>query len=119
VACLACDEEHVGQGLPLKLGAVPDEMLAASSRVNWGPGLLQGAYECPEAHSSHALKAEYLPKSSSDERLARKVTGNNRGMDRHLQTADGICTAAGRPDNIGPESVAKGNQAPAHGGRCQ
>ncbi|WP_028311297.1 acyl-CoA dehydrogenase family protein [Derxia gummosa] len=68
---LACDADLGGQGLPLLLNAVLNEMLAAGNH-GWTmyPGLLHGAYECIKAHASPALRERWLPGIVSGETLA-------------------------------------------------
>ncbi len=60
---LAADAEHGGQGLPLTLRFVMDEMVV-SSNLSFAmyPGLTQGAYEAIHTHASDELKSFYLPR---------------------------------------------------------
>ncbi|WP_085316625.1 acyl-CoA dehydrogenase family protein [Derxia lacustris] len=68
---LGCAAEDGGQGLPLLLDTVLNEMLAASNHA-WTmyPGLLHGAYGCLRAHASPALRERWLPGIVSGETLA-------------------------------------------------
>ena len=63
---LACDPEHGGQGLPLTLRFVVDEMVVgANLSFAMYPGLSQGAYEAIHAHGIEEQKALYLPRLAS------------------------------------------------------
>ncbi len=65
---LAAHPEHGGQGLPLTLRFVIDEMVVGSNlSIAMYPGLTQGAYEAIEAHGSDELKHVYLPRLTSGE----------------------------------------------------
>ena len=65
---LAADPEHGGQGLPLTLRFVVDEMVTGSNlSIAMYPGLTQGAYEAIHVHGSEALKQLYLPRLTSGE----------------------------------------------------
>ena len=60
---LACDPEYGGQGMPMLVSTVFEEMVS-SANLAFGmyPGLSHGAYRALHAHGTDALKAEYLPK---------------------------------------------------------
>ena len=60
---LSCKAEFGGQGLPVLLNCVIDE-LVCSSNMAFGmyPGLSHGAYNAIEKHATDELKAIYLPK---------------------------------------------------------
>ncbi len=60
---LACDPAYGGQGMPMLLSTVFEEMVS-SANLAFGmyPGLSHGAYRAIHAHASDELKAEYLPK---------------------------------------------------------
>jgi alkylation response protein AidB-like acyl-CoA dehydrogenase len=60
---LACDPEYGGQGLPVTLNTIVEEMVC-SANVSFSlyPSLTFGAYHAIEAHASDELKAIYLPK---------------------------------------------------------
>ncbi len=60
---LSCDPNYGGQGLPLLLNFVVDEVFS-SANLSFGmyPGLSHGAYNAIHKHANDALKAEYLPK---------------------------------------------------------
>jgi alkylation response protein AidB-like acyl-CoA dehydrogenase len=62
-AGLSCKTEYGGQGLPLLLNFVIDEMVC-SANMSFGmyPGLSHGAYNAIEKHGTDALKKLYLPK---------------------------------------------------------
>lgn len=63
---LAADPEHGGQGLPLTLRFVVDEMVVgANLSFAMYPGLSQGAGEAIHAHGSEEQKAFYLPRLAS------------------------------------------------------
>ncbi|MEZ5631912.1 MAG: acyl-CoA dehydrogenase family protein [Burkholderiaceae bacterium] len=68
---LPCDPAWGGQGLPLLVDAALREMLTACNHA-WTmyPDLLHGAYEAIKGHASDELKARYLPKIVSGERMA-------------------------------------------------
>jgi alkylation response protein AidB-like acyl-CoA dehydrogenase len=59
---LACDPAYGGQGMPMLLSTVFEEMVS-SANLAFGmyPGLSHGAYRALHAHGSEALKSEYLP----------------------------------------------------------
>ena len=59
---LACDPAYGGQGMPMLLSTVFEEMVS-SANLAFGmyPGLSHGAYRALHAHGSDALKSEYLP----------------------------------------------------------
>lgn len=63
---LSCRAEYGGQGLPLLLNFVVDEMVC-SSNMSFGmyPGLSHGAYNAIEKHGDDSLKRIYLPKLAS------------------------------------------------------
>lgn len=58
---LSCDPAYGGQGMPMLLGTVFEEMVS-SSNLAFGmyPGLSHGAYRALHAHGSEELKATYL-----------------------------------------------------------
>ena len=60
---LSCKTEFGGQGLPVLLNCVIDEMVS-SANMSFGmyPGLSHGAYNALEKHASDELKKIYLPK---------------------------------------------------------
>jgi len=60
---LSCNPDFGGQGLPLLLNFVIDEMVC-SANLSFGmfPGLSHGAYNAIEKHGSEAQKRLYLPK---------------------------------------------------------
>ena len=60
---LSCKTEFGGQGLPVLLNCVIDEMVC-SSNMSFGmyPGLSHGAYNAIEKHATDELKKTYLPK---------------------------------------------------------
>ncbi len=60
---LSCNPDFGGQGLPLLLNFVIDEMVC-SSNLSFGmyPGLSHGAYNAIEKHGNDELKKTYLPK---------------------------------------------------------
>ena len=62
---LSCKTEYGGQGLPLLLNFVVDE-LVCSANMSFGmyPGLSHGAYNAIDKHGSDELKKAYLPKIS-------------------------------------------------------
>ena len=59
---LACDPAYGGQGMPMLLSTVFEEIVS-SANLAFGmyPGLSHGAYRALHAHGSEALKSEYLP----------------------------------------------------------
>ncbi len=65
---LSASPEHGGQGLPVTLQVLVDEMLS-SANLSFGlfPGLTRGAAEAIAHHASDELKALYLPKLVSGE----------------------------------------------------
>lgn len=60
---LSCSKEWGGQGLPLLVNFLLDEMVC-SANLSFGmyPGLSHGAYNAIEKHATQALKQKYLPK---------------------------------------------------------
>ncbi len=60
---LSCKTEYGGQGLPLLLNFVIDEMVC-SANMSFGmyPGLSHGAYNAIDKHGTDDLKKLYLPK---------------------------------------------------------
>ncbi len=60
---LSCHPDFGGQGLPMLLNAIIDEMVSAAN-LSFGiyPGLAHGAYNAIEKHANDALKKLYLPK---------------------------------------------------------
>ncbi|MEJ0063899.1 MAG: acyl-CoA dehydrogenase C-terminal domain-containing protein [Alphaproteobacteria bacterium] len=60
---LSCDPAYGGQGLPLLLNFVVDEIVSAAN-MSFGmyPGLSHGAYNAINIHGSAELKQQYLPK---------------------------------------------------------
>jgi alkylation response protein AidB-like acyl-CoA dehydrogenase len=60
---LSCNPDFGGQGLPLLLNLVIDEMVC-SANLSFGmyPGLSHGAYNALDKHGSDDLKKTYLPK---------------------------------------------------------
>ena len=60
---LACDPAFGGQGMPMLLSTVFEEMVSsANTAFGMYPGLSHGAYRAVHAHGTEAMKAEYLPK---------------------------------------------------------
>ena len=60
---LACDPAYGGQGMPMLLSTVFEEMVS-SANLAFGmyPGLSHGAYRAIHAHATDELKTQYLPK---------------------------------------------------------
>ena len=60
---LACDPAYGGQGMPMLVSTVFEEMVS-SANLAFGmyPGLSHGAYRALHAHASEDLKAAYLPR---------------------------------------------------------
>jgi alkylation response protein AidB-like acyl-CoA dehydrogenase len=60
---LSCKTEYGGQGLPVLLNCVVDEIVS-SANMSFGmyPGLSHGAYNAIEKHATDTLKKTYLPK---------------------------------------------------------
>ena len=60
---LACDPAYGGQGMPMLVATVFEEMVS-SANLAFGmyPGLSHGAYRALHAHATDELKAAYLPK---------------------------------------------------------
>lgn len=60
---LSCNPDYGGQGLPMLLNFIIDE-LVCSANLSFGmyPGLSHGAYNAIEKHGSDALKQLYLPR---------------------------------------------------------
>ncbi|MGE3622596.1 MAG: acyl-CoA dehydrogenase C-terminal domain-containing protein [Bdellovibrionales bacterium] len=60
---LSCKTEYGGQGLPLLLNFVIDEMVC-SANLSFGmyPGLSHGAYNALDKHGSDELRKKFLPK---------------------------------------------------------
>lgn len=65
---LSCSKEWGGQGLPLLLNFLLDEMVcSANLSLGMYPGLSHGAYNAIEKHGSVELKTRYLPKMVTGE----------------------------------------------------
>src|ERR1700761_4283259 len=60
---LSCDKDYGGQGLPLLLNFLIDEMVC-SANLSFGmyPGLSHGAYNAVHIHGNDELKRAWLPK---------------------------------------------------------
>lgn len=60
---LSCNPDYGGQGLPMLLNFIIDE-LVCSANLSFGmyPGLSHGAYNAIEKHGNDALKQLYLPR---------------------------------------------------------
>ncbi len=60
---LACDPAYGGQGMPMLVSTVFEEMVS-SANLAFGmyPGLSHGAYRALHVHGDDALRAEYLPR---------------------------------------------------------
>jgi butyryl-CoA dehydrogenase len=60
---LACAPQYGGQGMPVSVNALVEEMICASN-MSFGmyPGLSHGAYKAVHAFASDALKRIYLPR---------------------------------------------------------
>ena len=60
---LACDPAFGGQGMPMLISTVFEEMVS-SANLAFGmyPGLSHGAYRAVHKHGTPEMKAEYLPK---------------------------------------------------------
>ncbi len=60
---LSCDPAYGGQGLPLLVNFVMDELVSsANMSLGMYPGLSHGAYNAIHTHANDALKQAYLPK---------------------------------------------------------
>ena len=60
---LSCDPAYGGQGLPLLVNFVIDELVSsANMALGMYPGLSHGAYNAIHTHASDELKQRYLPK---------------------------------------------------------
>jgi alkylation response protein AidB-like acyl-CoA dehydrogenase len=60
---LSCDPAYGGQGLPVSVGQLVEEMICAGNlSLGLYPGLSHGAYRALKSHGSEALKRLYLPK---------------------------------------------------------
>jgi alkylation response protein AidB-like acyl-CoA dehydrogenase len=60
---LSCKTEYGGQGLPLLLNCVMDELVcSANLSLGMYPGLSHGAYNAIDKHGTDAQKTLYLPK---------------------------------------------------------
>jgi len=101
---LASDPEHGGQGLPLTLRFVIDEMVVGSNlSLAMYPGLTQGAYEAIHAHGSDEQKHFYLPRLTSGQWsgtmcLTEAHAGTDLGMirTRAQQLDDGTYRVTGQ-----------------------
>lgn len=60
---ISCDPEHGGQGMPVAVNMMIEEMIC-SANLAFGlyPGLTHGAYKAINAHGTQALRDTYLPK---------------------------------------------------------
>lgn len=101
---LAADPEHGGQGLPLTLRYVVDEMVTGSNlSLAMYPGLTQGAYEAIHTHGSEELRHFYLPRLTSGQWagtmcLTEAHAGTDLGMirTRAQQLDDGTYRVTGQ-----------------------
>ena len=103
---LSCSKEWGGQGLPLLLNFLLDEMVC-SANLSFGmyPGLSHGAYNAIEKHGTQELKQKYLPKM---------VTGEWSGTmcltEPHCGTDLGLIKTKAIPKvGLSPEALAKGD----------
>jgi alkylation response protein AidB-like acyl-CoA dehydrogenase len=98
---LSCDPEFGGQGLPLALRTVLDE-LVCSTNLSFGmfPGLTYGAYEALHYYGSDELKQAYLPKLVSGE-----WAGTMCLTEPHAGTDLGIITTKAVPAGDGAYHV--------------
>lgn len=98
---LSCDPAYGGQGLPLTLRAVLDEMVC-STNLSFGmfPGLTYGAYEALHAYGSDELKDAYLAKLVSGE-----WAGTMCLTEPHAGTDLGIITTKAVPAGDGAYHV--------------
>jgi alkylation response protein AidB-like acyl-CoA dehydrogenase len=98
---LACDPAFGGQGLPLTLRFVLDE-LVCSTNLSFGmfPGLTFGAYEALHAYGSDELKERYLAKLVSGE-----WAGTMCLTEPHAGTDLGIITTKAVPAGDGAYHV--------------
>ncbi len=94
---LSCDPAFGGQGLPLLLNCVIDE-LVCSANMSFGlyPGLTHGAYNAIAKHGSEALKQTYLPKL-----VAGTWTGTMCLTEAHCGTDLGLLRTKAEPQTDG------------------
>jgi alkylation response protein AidB-like acyl-CoA dehydrogenase len=94
---LAHDPAHGGQGLPLAVQILLDEMLA-SANFSFGlfQGLTRGAVEAIARHADDDLKAAYLPKL-----VAGTWTGAMALTEAHAGSDLGLLRAKAEPDGDG------------------
>src|ERR1700722_9263566 len=103
---LSCKTEFGGQGLPLLLNFVIDEMVC-SANMSFGmyPGLSHGAYNAIDKHGTDELKKRYLPKMvegvwTGTMCLTEPQCGTDLGLVRTKAVPDGavaVATGAGAP----------------------
>jgi alkylation response protein AidB-like acyl-CoA dehydrogenase len=83
---LSGSPEYGGQGLPITIGVLVNEMVSAAN-LSFGlfPGLTRGAVEAIHQHASEQLKAHYLPKLISGQWTGvMALTESNSGTDLGL-----------------------------------
>lgn len=98
---LACDPAFGGQGLPIVMRYVVDEMVcAANLSLAMYPGLTQGAFETIHMHASEDLKAKYLPKMATGEWTATMCL-----TEAHAGTDLGMIRTRAEPLDDGSASV--------------
>ncbi|MBI1273076.1 MAG: acyl-CoA dehydrogenase [Alphaproteobacteria bacterium] len=94
---LSCDPAYGGQGLPLLLNFVIDEMVC-SANMSFGmyPGLSHGAYNAIHTHGGDELKQRYLPKMVTGE-----WTGTMCLTEPHCGTDLGLIRTKAEPNTDG------------------
>ena len=89
---LSASPDHGGQGLPVTVQVLVDEMLS-SANLSFGlfPGLTRGAAEAIACHASEELKALYLPKLVSGEWTGvMALTEASSGTDLGIMTTRAV-----------------------------
>jgi alkylation response protein AidB-like acyl-CoA dehydrogenase len=98
---LSCAKEFGGQGLPLLLNFLLDEMVC-SANLSFGmyPGLSHGAYNAIEKHGNDELKKRYLPNM-----VAGTWSGTMCLTEPHCGTDLGLIKTRAEPKGDGSFSI--------------
>ncbi|MDE1900838.1 MAG: acyl-CoA dehydrogenase C-terminal domain-containing protein [Alphaproteobacteria bacterium] len=100
---LSCNPAFGGQGLPVLLNCVVDEIVS-SANMSFGmyPGLSHGAYNAIEKHATDELKKIYLPKL-----VDGTWTGTMCLTEPHCGTDLGLIRTKADPSGTGPSNQYK------------
>ncbi|MCC7006467.1 MAG: acyl-CoA dehydrogenase C-terminal domain-containing protein [Ottowia sp.] len=98
---LSCDPKYGGQGLPLSLNNVLQELLNSSNQA-WAmyPSLSHGAYQCLHTYGTPEQQAAYLPKLVTGE-----WTGTMCLTESHCGTDLGLLRSKAVPNEDGSYAI--------------